>query len=298
MGDSFMKKLAGAVQRNQSLLCVGLDADPALMPIDDVAQFNRAIVDATRDLVCAYKPNLAFYDALGEKGHAALERTLDHIPSDIPVIGDSKRGDVESTSVFHAKAMFDVWGFDAATVSAYAGRDSIQPFLDYEDRGVFVWCRSSNPGAKEIQDLVVTPPEGGEPRPLYEWMAVRASTWNTNGNVGLVVGATYPDELRRVRALCPDMPLLIPGIGAQFGQLEGAVMNGIDPNGRNAVFNVSRSVIYASNDPDRFEQSAHDEAETLRNRINGGLEIQGTPLRAPSPEPDVPQVPTATIGKG
>ena len=273
--STFVDRLLKASQMNRSLLCVGLDPDPSLMPFPDVFEFNRAIIDATKDLVCAYKPNLAFYDGLGSSGHEALSRTLKHIPSDIPVIGDSKRGDVQPTAIFHAKAMFEVWGFDAATINPYGGRDAVQPFLDYHDKGIFVWCRSSNPGAREIQDLVVTPPDGEEPRPLYEWIAIRASAWNEAKNVGLVVGATYPDELRRVRELCPDMPILIPGVGAQLGALEASVEYGIDSSGRNAIFNVSRSIIYASQDAKSFEDAANREAKALRDRINMDLVIQG-----------------------
>ena len=280
---TFAEKLDEASRKNQSLLCVGLDPDPSRMPLDDVYEFNRQIIDATKDLVCAYKPNVAFYDALGEPGHHALERTLRDIPSWIPVIGDSKRGDVQSTSIFHARAMFEVWQFDAATVNPYGGRDAVQPFLDFTDKGVFVWCRSSNPGATEIQDLLVSPTEGEDARPLYEWLAIRASEWNGSNNVGLVVGATYPEELGRVRSLCPEMPILIPGVGAQLGALEDSVAKGIDRHGRNAIFNVSRSIIYASQDAVRFAEAARREAEALRQRINADLIIQGVPWDEPSP---------------
>ena len=278
MADRFVDKLSAAAERNRSLLCVGLDPDPARMPLKDVFEFNRAIIDATKDLVCAYKPNVAFYDSLGAPGHEALSRTLKHIPSDVPVIGDSKRGDVQSTSLFHAKAVFEQWGFDATTINPYGGRDSVQPFLDYKGKGVLVWCRSSNPGAKEIQDLILRPPDGDEEMPLYQWIAILARDWNDAENVGLVVGAPYPDELRQVRQLCPDMPILIPGIGAQFGDLERSIAYGIDSAGRNAIFNVSRSVLYASQNEKDFEQAARKEANTLRERINIDLEMQGKPF--------------------
>ena len=281
MTDLFVDKLTEAAERNQSLLCVGLDPNPSLMPLKDVFEFNRAIIDATKDLVCAYKPNVAFYDGLGEPGHEALRRTLKyihHITGDIPVIGDSKRGDVQPTSRFHAKAMFEQWGFDAATVNPYGGHDSVQPFLDYEKKGIFVWCRSSNPGARDIQDLEVTPPDSDEALPLYQWIATLAKKWNASNNVGLIVGATYPDELRQVRDLCPEMPILIPGIGAQLGALEESVAHGTDSAGRNAIFNVSRSIIYASQDEKDFAQAARSEALSLRNRINWALEVQGKPL--------------------
>ncbi len=271
--STFAERLRQASERNKSLLCVGLDPDTERMPVRDVFEFNRAIIDATEDLVCAYKPNLAFYESLGEEGHQALRRTLEHIPDDIPVIADSKRGDVQSTSRFHATAIFDVWGFDATTVNPYGGQDAVQPFLDYRDKGVFVWCRSSNPSAKELQDLIVTDPDSGERRPLYEWVAIRASAWNESGNVGLVVGATYPEELLRVRELCPEMPVLIPGIGAQFGALEESVAHGVDRSGFNAIFNASRGIIYASNDVDDYAEAARREALALRERINIDLEI-------------------------
>ena len=275
---SFVEKLKKTSQKNQSLLCVGLDPDPSKMPVDDVFEFNRGIIEVTKDLVCAYKPNVAFYEALGEQGHEALKRTIEFISDlaeDIPVIGDSKRGDVEPTSRFHASAMFKFWEFDAATVNPYGGRDAVQPFLDYTDKGVFVWCRSSNRGAREFQDLIVEPQNGEQPRPLYEWVAIRASTWNESGNVGLVVGATYPEELRRVRELCPGMPILIPGVGAQLGALEASVANGVEAPGFNAIFNVSRSILYASNRAEDFAEAARREAEALRARINFGLELQG-----------------------
>ena len=284
MTNRFMEKLTAAMERNRSLLCVGLDPDPDLMPIGDVFEFNRTIIDATKDLVCAYKPNVAFYDGLGEEGHQALRRTLEHIPPDIPVIGDSKRGDVQSTSRFYAKAMFDVWGFDAATINPYGGRDAVQPFLDYGDRGVFVWCRSSNPGATEMQDLLVKSPDDEGHHPLYEWIARRAAVWNEQGhrNVGLVVGAPYPEELKRVREVCPDMPILIPGVGVQQGALELAVNHGVDTKGRNAIITMSRSVIYASRDPKDFGEKARAQARDVQRHINGHLAFLGTDWPEPA----------------
>ena len=272
---TFTEKLLAAAQRNRSLLCVGLDPDPDLMPVEDLLTFNRAIVEATSDLVCAYKPNVGFYDALGDAGHEALRRTLQCIPSHIPVIGDAKRGDVQPTSRFYAKAMFEVWGFDAATINPYGGLDAVEPFLAYRDRGLLVWCRSSNPGAREFQDLAVTPPEGGTARPLYEWVAMRAAAWNQADNVGIVAGATYPEELRRVRELCPQMVILVPGIGPQEGALEKSVEYGVDQNGRQAIISASRGVLYASKNRNSYPQAARQAAETLRGRINGVLSQQG-----------------------
>ena len=274
---TFAEKLLAASRRNHSLLCVGLDPDPSLMPVADIFEFNRAIVEATSDLVCAYKPNLAFYEAAGIPGLEALRRTLECIPDHIPVIGDAKRGDVQPSSRFYAQAMFDVWGFDAVTVSPYLGGDALEPFLAYRDRGVFVLCRTSNPGARELQDLDSAPPYGGDPRPLFEWVAMRALAWNDADNVGLVVGATYPDELRRVRELCTDMPILVPGIGAQEGSLERSVEDGVDSQGRNLIISASRSVLYASRDSAGYPEAARGEAERLRSQINDKLSELGLP---------------------
>ena len=269
---TFIERLEKACQVNRSLLCVGLDPDPSRMPIADVYEFNRAIIDATVDLVCAYKPNLAFYEALGLKGLEALGRTLEHIRSvsgDVLVIGDAKRGDIDATSAAYATALFDQWGFDAATVNAYGGRDSIEPFLSYENRGVFVWCRSSNPGAKDFQDL-----ENREGKPLYQQMAQAYQSWNSRHNLGLVVGATYPEELKALRELCPDVPFLVPGVGAQAGDLKAAVLAGTDSRGRLAIINSSRGIIYAAKGS-QFARAAREKAEDLRDSINEVLEGEG-----------------------
>ena len=263
---NFQRKLNAAIDSNNSLLCIGLDPDPELMPPGlGVTEFNAAIVDATHDLVCAYKPNFAFYDAL-DNGHSILHQTINHIREvapNIPIIGDSKRGDVRSTSVKHAKALFDVFRFDAATINPYGGHDAVQPFLDYSDKGLFIWCRSSNPGAREIQDLWVTRTPDEPAHRLYERIAILASEWNTEGNVGLVAGAPHPEELQRVRELCPNMPILIPGVGAQQGPLGKAVAYGVDHKGSNAIINVSRSILYASEDPDIFTQKARKVAQEM-----------------------------------
>ena len=276
--SGFVDKLQAAARSNGSLICVGLDPDPSLMPVEDVAAFNRAIIEATSDLVCAYKPNLGFFEALGRPGFDALEQTLACIREKAPnavVIGDAKRGDVGSTAKAYAKALFEVWGFDAVTANAWGGRDAVQPFLDYTDRGVLVWCRSSNPGARDFQDLAVTPPYGGDTMPLFEWVAMQAQSWNDAGNVGLVVGATYPDELRRVRELCPTLPILLPGVGAQQGALEASLENGVDERGQNLIVSASRSVLYASGDPNDYADAARREAQALRDRIKAVLEERG-----------------------
>ena len=265
---SFESKLSAAVHKNKSLLCIGLDPDPSMMPVTNVLDFNRSVIEATADLVCAYKPNLAFYEALGPLGNEVLARTIDSIPTNIPIIGDAKRGDVSSTSTFYAKAMFDVWGFDATTVHPYLGSDSIKPFLAYQDKGIFVLCRTSNPGAREFQDLPSASNFDVEPIPLYQRVALQATAWNTSGNVGLVVGATYPDELGRIRSLCPDMPILVPGVGSQGGALEASVANGIDASGKNILVTASRSILYSSKSSATFAETIRKEAASLRDKIN------------------------------
>ena len=262
---SFINKLLGAARQNQSLLCVGLDPNPDRMPKMGILDFNRAIIDATHDLVCAYKPNLAFYEALGSQGLTILEQTLAHIPADIPTIGDAKRGDIGNTAQAYARALFSTLGFDAATVNPYLGFDSVEAFIGYRDRGVFVLCRTSNPSATDFQDLRC--PDGST---LYETVAHKAREWNTYGNIGLVVGATYPEELRRIRSICPGMCLLIPGIGAQGGDLASAVRHGVDAQGEKAIINVSRQILYASKGGD-FAEAARATAERIRSQINSCL---------------------------
>ena len=265
----FIDKLLNTSRKNESWLCIGLDPDPELMPGVDVLQFNKAIIEATCDLVCAYKPNLAFYEALGTEGFAILEKTVKYIPGDIPVIGDAKRGDIGNTARAYARALFSVLGFDAATVNPYLGFDSIEPFTSYQDKGVFILCRTSNRGATDFQNLHT------DGIPLYEAVAQKAKEWNIYGNIGLVVGATYPEELKKVRSICPEMPLLIPGIGAQGGDLASAVGCGVDAQGEKAIINVSRQVLYASKEED-FAQAARNMAEKIRKQINSYRIILGT----------------------
>ncbi len=251
---------------------MGLDPDPDLMPVDSVYGFNRSIIDATADLVCAYKPNLAFYEALGLKGLTDLERTVDHIRAQNPavlIIGDAKRGDVAGSSAAYANAMFSHWDFDAVTVNPYVGRDGLQPFLERRERGVFVLCRSSNPGAAQFQDAA-----DASGAPLYQRVAQACEIWNRNQNVGLVAGATYPGELKTLRGLCPDMPFLIPGVGAQSGDLEKAVKFGVNSRGRGAVINSSRGILYGSKGPD-FAKKARGAAQALRAAINETLDKEG-----------------------
>jgi orotidine-5'-phosphate decarboxylase len=262
---NFSEKLASASEKNDSLLCIGLDPDPELMPPKtDVFKFNKAIIDATADLVCAYKLNLAFYEAL-DGGIDAMKRTIKHVPDNIPVIGDAKRGDIGNTAKAYARAIFDTFNFDATTLSPYLGFDSVEPFIEHWERGVFILCRTSNPGAVDFQNL---PLETEHKRlPLFEIVALRAAQWNKHGNIGLVVGATYPEELKLIRQNHPDMLLLIPGIGAQGGDLASAVSYGVDEWGRKAIISSSRQIIYASADKN-FATAARQAAASLREQIN------------------------------
>ncbi len=263
---NFIEKLTKATQKNKSLLCVGLDSDPELMPDKiGIFEFNKAIIDATSDLVCAYKLNLAFYEVLEDEGLDALKRTISYIPNDIPVIGDAKRGDIGNTAKAYAKSLFANFNFDAATVNPYLGFDSIEPFIRYADKGVFILCRTSNAGAVDFQSLRCEAESGY--RSLFELVALKAKEWNHYGNIGLVVGATYPEELRLIRHSHPDMPLLIPGIGAQGGDLASAVRYGVDAQGQKAILNSSRQIIYASREKD-FAEAARQVASSLRDQIN------------------------------
>lgn len=288
---TFSDKLAACVRDNDSLLCLCLDPEPDRLPAalgateaEAVLHFNRSIVDATADLVCAYKPNLAFYEALGPAGMEVLRQTVGAVRQaapGVPVIADAKRGDVANTARRYAAAMFDFYGFDAVTVSPYLGEDALAPFLARSDRGVFVLCHTSNPGAAELQDRRL---EDG--LFLFEHIALLAKQWNSHRNVGLVVGATYPEQLARVRGLCPDLPLLVPGIGPQGGDIEDAVRAGLDATGAGLLVSAARQVLYASSGSD-FAVVARRAAAAMRDLINecraatlagGGPRAAGRPL--------------------
>jgi len=270
--SSFTTRLLECSRRNNSILCVGLDVDPERIPeplqghADWVYEYNLGIIEATSDLVCAYKPNLAFYEALGAYGLDALARTVKAVPAGIQVIGDAKRGDIGHTARAYARALFDVFGFDAATVNPYLGLDTVEPFLEYQDRGVFLLCKTSNPGSGDFQDLACVTDAGTFP--LYQVVAQKAGRWGPGGNVGFVVGATYPHELANVRQLVPEMPLLIPGVGAQAGNLEKTVLYGTDGAGEMAIINSSRQVIQASLGAD-WKDASRRAAAALRDAING-----------------------------
>jgi orotidine-5'-phosphate decarboxylase len=262
----FLDKLQKVQRKNQSLLCIGLDTDPAKLPTslapskNAVTQFNRLIIESTSDLVCAYKINLAFYEALGERGWRILKETLSMIPPNVITIGDGKRGDIGNTAEQYARSLYDDFGFDAATVNPYMGYDSVEPFIRSDRNCAFVLALTSNEGSNDFQRLNI----GG--RPLYERIVQAAVRWNTQKNLGLVVGATHPKELQPIRKLAPTLPILIPGIGKQGGDLESAIRYGTDKNGKLAIINASRSVLYASTGKD-FATAARNEAMRLRNQI-------------------------------
>lgn len=224
-------------------------------------EFCRQIIDATRDMVCAYKPNIAFFEVLGEAGWSTLREMIDSIPEGIPVILDAKRGDIGNTARMYAKAYFDGLGVDAVTVNPYMGTDSIAPFLEYQGKTAFILCLTSNPSAAEFQERELVE------KPLYYQVAEMANSLNRGGNCGLVVGATKPQKLRELRDLCPDLPFLIPGVGAQGGDLELTVEYGSDNQGNSAIVNISRAILYASGEAD-FAASAKDRAEFFRDQLN------------------------------
>jgi orotidine-5'-phosphate decarboxylase len=262
----FLDKLQRVQRKNQSLLCVGLDTDLAKLPghlgtsKSAVVHFNRSIIEATSDLVCAYKLNLAFYESLGEKGWRILKETLSAIPQHVITIGDGKRGDIGNTAEQYARSLYDDLGFDAATVNPYLGYDSVEPFIRSDSKCAFVLALTSNEGSNDFQRVNI----GG--RTLYERIVQAAVRWNSKKNLGLVVGATHPKELQPIRKLAPTLPILIPGIGKQGGDLESAVRFGTDKNGKLAIINASRSVLYASSGKD-FASAARDEALQLRDQI-------------------------------
>ena len=274
--STFTERLRASSEATQSLLCVGLDPDPARLPVAGTVEFNRSIISATADLVCAYKPNLAFYEALGLPGYKALEKTIKHIREDAPhciIIGDCKRGDIDSSAAAYATAMFDVWGFDAVTVNPWGGMDTVEPWLNNPGKGAFIWCRGSNRGAADIQDLPVEG-VGNLTQPVYLRLARRSQQRASQGNLGLVVGATAPQQLADIRGICPDIPLLIPGVGTQGGDLADSVRCGVDASGRLAVINASRSVIYASSGAD-YAAAARRVASGMRGEINATLDDLG-----------------------
>ncbi|WJW68289.1 orotidine-5'-phosphate decarboxylase [Candidatus Chlorohelix allophototropha] len=269
--------------RDGFFLCVGLDPEYSQIPAflkqgteeeaveESYYAFCRAIVEATAESVCAFKPNLAFFEQAGPPGLKALKRLGDYLRSrfpEIPLILDAKRGDIASTNKGYVASLFDYFGGDAVTVQPYLGGEALEPYLERAEKGVFVLCRTSNPGSAELQMLSA----GAEGTPLYLKVAqLAANDWNSNRNVGLVAGATYPAELAQIRAVAPDVPLLVPGVGAQGGDLEAVLKYGRDSQGYGLVINSSRGIIYAGKDENFAEAAgvaARKLAEEIKTRID------------------------------
>jgi orotidine-5'-phosphate decarboxylase len=278
VSSTFGDRLIDAARANDSLLCVGLDPVRARFPdpLHDepdvtraIVSFNAGVIAATSDLVCAYKPNLGFYLAYGAAGVAALEETRRLIPAHMPIILDAKVGDIGSTAEAYATGYFDTWGFDAITVNPYLGEDSLAPFLSRHDRGVVVVCKTSNSGSADLQNLTLDAHHGQQP--LYLTVADRVAGWAERwpATLGLVVGATYPNELAEVRRRCPDAPILLPGIGAQAGDLEASLRAGLDRRGLGLIVSASRSVLYAGTIQGAdWTVAVRTEAMRLRDEIN------------------------------
>jgi len=266
---NWRQKLLDVTSQNNSLLCVGLDTDVGKIPKflresskNPLFDFNKAIIDATKDLVCAYKLNMAFYEVEGKKGIDALEKTIRYIPNNIVIILDGKRNDIGNTAQKYAQSLFDTLNADAVTINPYLGKDGLTPFLDYTDKCSFILCRTSNPSAGDFQDLIVSS------TPLYQIVAKKIREWNSNNNCGAVVGATYPEELKTVRTILGEhIPILIPGVGKQGGAVETTVKNGTNSQREMALINSSREIIFAGEQQDFAEQS-RKKAEFVRNEIN------------------------------
>ena len=261
-----MEKFRHSWTQSGSMLYVGLDPQPDRFPQSfgssgsTIRSFNREIIQATSDLACAYKPNLGFYLPYGHDGLDALLAVREDVPAHIPVLLDAKVGDIDTTTAAYARAYFAEWGFDGVTAQPFMGYDSLAPLIEFQDRGVFILTKTSNPGSGFLQDRDIVG------LPVSSHVAQAAVEWNVGGNVGLVVGATYPEQMRTIRRIAGDLPILVPGVGAQAGDLEGAVAAGLDSNGYGLLVNASRAITYASSGAD-FAEAARAVAERLRDRI-------------------------------
>ena len=264
---TFNERLAQTIQKRNSLLCVGLDPDIGYLPQvlktdpDALFKFCSRIISSTRHVAVAFKLNFAFFEAEGSKGWSVLERLTEIIPPELLKIADAKRADIGSSSEKYAEAILQRLDFDAVTVNPYMGRDSVAPFLQWQEKGAFILGLTSNPGSLNFQQLQI------HARPLYKKVIEEVCKWNENRNCGLVVGATHSHDLESVRNIAPDLPLLIPGVGAQGGSLKDAVKHGTDDTGGLALISASRSIIYKSNGYD-FAEAAQREAESLQQQIN------------------------------
>lgn len=281
--SSFIQKLEASVRVANSLLCIGLDPHLAdleglveqtahqTIPVTRLAiaaqQFCQRIIEQTAEVAAAFKPNIAFFEALGPKGMVALQEVIAAIPARIPVILDAKRGDIATTAEAYARAAFQVLEADAITLNPYLGRDSLDPFIADPAKGVFLLCKTSNPGSADLQDLTVSSLSGAPPLTVYETVARLANDWNTGGNIGLVVGATHPDAMRRVREIAPNLWFLAPGVGSQGGELRAALETGLRADGTGLLVNVSRSVARAAS-PLQAATRLRDEINEIRQEIS------------------------------
>ncbi|MQG18639.1 MAG: orotidine-5'-phosphate decarboxylase [SAR202 cluster bacterium] len=262
--NSFSEKLDFSSKKNSSILCVGLDIHPNITPQSNLVSYAKKIIRSTNNFVCAYKINLSFFEIYGSLGIKNMEEIISFIKKTtphIPIVGDGKRGDISSSSEMYAKAIFDTWKFDACTINAFAGEDSIKPFLNYKEKGIFIWCKSSNPSSKDLQDLNVIDLTK-KTQPFYKTLAQKSIQWNQNHNVGLVVGGTYHNHLKEIQSICPNMKILVPGIGKQGGDIKKTLSTYPD----NIIISSSRSIIYPENG-----QSAHNieqEARKMNLEIN------------------------------
>lgn len=264
---SFIQRVHTLQKKAGSLLCVGLDTDRKKIPAhlqskkSGILEFNKRIIDATQDLACAYKINFAFYESLGKEGWNIIEKTRSAIPSAILTIADAKRGDIGNSSLYYANAILHDMAFDSVTVAPYMGDDSVAPFLQWEEKGVFLLALTSNEGAFDFQYKMIGT------RRVFEEVVSVSRQWTKHDNLGYVVGATKSKDIRSVRTLVPAAPFLVPGIGAQGGNLEDVVRYGCTKDGYGVIVNASRSVLYASDKKD-FAAAARTEAERLNNEIN------------------------------
>lgn len=268
---TFFEKLSASVKKNNSLLCVGLDSDIEKIPKhllnedEPLVVFNKAIIDTTHDLVCCYKPNIAYYEASGFEGLKALSLTINYIREvnpEIPILIDAKRADIDSTSIQYAKSLFEYFQADATTVNPYLGMDALEPFFSYKEKGVAVLCKTSNKGSSDLQDLVID----GEP--LFLRVAKKVVAWDEKyQNCLMVIGAAWPEHMREIRGIAPHMNFLVPGVGFQGGDLEGILRAGLREDKAGLIISASRSIIYKSEGKD-FPQKAREEAQKLRDQIN------------------------------
>lgn len=268
---TFQQKLDRVVEKNNSLLCIGLDPDLEKLPKHIQAnkhplfEFTKDIIDSTHDLVCCYKPNSAFYEARGVQGIGELQMTCEYLREkypEIPILLDFKRGDIGNTNKGYAAFAFDYLGVDAVTLHPYQGIEALQPFLDYKEKGLFILCKTSNPGSGEFQNLLINN------EPLYTIVAKQvAKEWNQNSNCFLVVGATYPEELQKVRAIVGDLTILTPGLGAQGGDTKAVMKAGLNAKKSGLLINSSREILYVGNGQD-FAQKAREKAVIIRDEIN------------------------------